>query len=92
VVRLHRHGEAGAGDPLPYAVARTDSLEVNGDILSRICAQLQSISGVAASAEQMGEALWNAALPGERLGGQLNGSFYRNATLVKAKADRASAT
>ncbi len=87
LVRLHKHGAAGAGEPLQYAVARTESLEVNDDMLSRICAQLQSISGVAVSAEQLGEALWNAVRPGELVGGELDGSFYRNATLVKAKAD-----
>lgn len=87
LVRLHKHGAAGAGDPLQYGVARTESLEVNDDLLSRICAQLQSISGVAVTAEHLGEALWNAVRPGELVGGELDGSFYRNATLVKAKAD-----
>jgi hypothetical protein len=87
LVRLHKHGAAGAADPLKYSVARTDALAVDEDMLRRICEQLQSISGVAVSAEQLEQALWHAVRPGELVGGELAGSFHHNATLVKAKAD-----
>jgi len=87
LVRLHKHGAAGASDPLKYSVARTDALAVDEDMLRRICEQLQSISGVTVSAEQLEQALWHAVRPGELVGGELAGSFHHNATLVKAKAD-----
>lgn len=87
LVRLCKYGSPGASEPLHYSSPRTESLEVNDDMLLRICAQLQSICGVDVSAEQLGEALWNAVRPGELVDGELNGSYHRNAMLVKVKAN-----
>jgi len=39
------------------------------------------------TAEKLAEALSSAVRPDELVGGELDGSFYRNSTLMKSKAD-----
>lgn len=87
MVRLHKNVAFAGNDTQKYCDPRMESLPVGQELLQQVCSQLQRMSGIAVSAEQLEEALWHAVRPGELVGGELAGSFHHNATLVSPKAD-----
>jgi len=72
----------GQGDDKRYGSPRLEVRALDEELLQEICTHLMRRSGVELTLEQLGDAIWHAARPGEMHGGPFDGAFRKSGAIV----------